>query len=318
MTIPVLRTVDAWWVALPDGTARRIDTTATSTRDLLNDRQALLVARDRPIGDDEDRSALIDLQPISPVTTPCRVVAQMTNYVSHVRDSGMDPDTVPLTFFRKTSASICGPNDEIIRPAHVRFLDYEVEIGLVIGCPIRVGDTVDAVGAARHVAALVVTNDVSARDVQLPKTQFFESKSYPTFTPVGPVLLVLEPGDFDRFGDLRLQLSVNGELRQDSTVADMIYHPLQALRALARFQPLDTGDLVLTGTPGGTALKAPPRVVEVIGSMLPAATKWKAFFKRQAGNRKYLQEGDVVEATIATPDGALELGRQTNTVRAHQ
>lgn len=317
MSIPVLRTTDAWWVASPDGTARRIDTTATTTRELLNDRPALLEARDRAIVVGEDRPALTDLRPISPVTTPCRVVAQMTNYVSHVRDSGMDPDTVPLTFFRKTSASICGPNDEIIRPAHVRFLDYEVEIGLVIGCPIRVGAAVDAVGVARHVAALVVTNDVSARDVQLPKTQFFESKSYPTFTPVGPVLLVLEPGDFDRFGDLRLQLSVNGDLRQDSTVADMIYRPLEALRALARFQPLDTGDLVLTGTPGGTALKAPPRVVEVIGSMLPPAAKWRAFFNRQAGNRMYLQEGDVVEATIATPDGALSLGRQTNTVRAH-
>ena len=70
---------------------------------------------------------------ISPVTAPCRVVAQMTNFSSHVKDAGMDPKSIPLTFFRKASGSIIGPSGDIIRPAHVRFLDYEVEIGLVIG-----------------------------------------------------------------------------------------------------------------------------------------------------------------------------------------
>jgi len=75
---------------------------------------------------------------------------------------------------------------------------------------------------SEYVAGLVVTNDVSARDLQLPKTQFYEAKSYPTFTPVGPRLVLLEPGDWARFGDLCLRLWVNGEVRQDSTVADML------------------------------------------------------------------------------------------------
>ena len=75
-------------------------------------------------------------------------------------------------------------------------------------------------------AGLVVTNDVSARDIQLPKTQFFESKSYPTFTPVGPALVLLDDDELKRFGDLRLRLWVNGELRQDAVVdGDMIYSP---------------------------------------------------------------------------------------------
>jgi 2-keto-4-pentenoate hydratase/2-oxohepta-3-ene-1,7-dioic acid hydratase in catechol pathway len=105
------------------------------------------------------------------------------------------------------------------------------------------------------VAGLVVTNDVSARDVQLPKTQFFESKSYPTFTPVGPSLVLLGDDELKRFGDLRLRLWVNGALRQDSVVDDdMIYSPLEALQALSRFQRLDAGDLLLTGTtPVGSA-----------------------------------------------------------------
>ena len=167
-----------------------------------------------------------------------------------------------------------------------------------------------------YIAGLVVTNDVSARDVQLPKTQFYEAKSYPTFTPAGPALVLLDADELKRFGDLRLQLRVNGEVRQDAKVnGDMIYPPLQALQALARFQRLDPGDLVLTGTPVGTALSAPPKPIEIIGSLLPPAMKWKAFFNRQAKNPKYLRDGDVVEAAVATDDGVIDLGSQRNVVR---
>lgn len=310
MTIPILRTADAWWAITPAGTVRQVETTAITTADLLADRAALVAARDN-----DGTTDVADLDLISPVTAPCRVVAQMTNYVSHVQDTGMNPDRVPLTLFRKASGSICGPYDDIVRPAHVKFLDYEVEIGLVVGDPLEVGETVTPSSWQRHIAALVVTNDVSARDVQLPKTQFYEAKSYPTFTPVGPVLLVLEDGDLDRFGDLRLQLKVNGESRQDSTVADMIYQPVQALQTLSKFQRLDTGDLILTGTPGGTALKAPPKPMAIIASLLPPTVRWKAFFKSQVKNTSYLQDGDVVEVAVATPDGDLQLGEQRNTVR---
>ena len=123
------------------------------------------------------------------------------------------------------------------------------------------------------------------------------------------MLLVLEPGDFDRFREPSASATVATAPGQHG--GRLIYRPLEALRALARFQP-STRRPVLTGTPGGTALTAPPRVVEVIGSMLPAATKWKAFFNRQAGNRMYFQDGDVVEATIATPTAcARSAGRPT-------
>jgi 2-keto-4-pentenoate hydratase/2-oxohepta-3-ene-1,7-dioic acid hydratase in catechol pathway len=239
----------------------------------------------------------------------------MTNYVSHVTDAGMDPKSIPLTFFRKASASISGPFDDIVKPQHVRFLDYEVEIGLVIGRDIPVGTTIAEADLADHIAGLVVTNDVSARDIQLPQTQFYEAKSYPTFTPVGPMLVLLEADELKRFGDLRLRLRVNGEERQNMLVEDdMMYKPLQALQSLARFQDLAAGDLVLTGTPVGTALSAPPKPVEIIGSLLPPAMKWKAFFKRQANNSKYLKQGDVVEASVATDDGAIELGTQRTVV----
>ena len=110
---------------------------------------------------------------LSPVTAPARVVAQAVNYRSHATDSGFDPDAVPPAFFRKASHSITGPAGDIIRPDGVGFLDYEVELGLVIGADMPVGTTVTEANLARYVAALVVANDVSARQVQLVKTQFY-------------------------------------------------------------------------------------------------------------------------------------------------
>lgn len=310
MSINIIRTNDRWYVQKSETTGTPVDTKAASTGDLLNDRAAIDVA----VAGAAETLPTGDLQ--SPVTAPCRVVAQMTNFISHIHDSGFNPQTVPLTFFRKTSHSISGPADDIVKPAHVRFLDYEVEVGLVIGREIAVGTEITADNIASYIGALVITNDVSARDLQLPKTQFFESKSYPTFTPTGPRLVVLEDGDWGRFEDLHLSLLVNGEVRQDAVVAaDMLYKPLQALQALARFQPLAPGDLVLTGTPGGTALKAPPKPIELIGALLPPATKWKAFFRAQAKNSKYLGDGDVVELVVRTDDGKLDLGRQRTTVR---
>ncbi|WP_410816826.1 fumarylacetoacetate hydrolase family protein [Micromonospora sp. 050-3] len=309
MNTSVLRTADAWWVLTTTG-ASKVHTSAITTAELLADRQAIIAA-----ATSSDTVPVDDLALLSPVTTPCRVVAQMTNFASHVTDTNGNPETVPLTFFRKTSGSISGPFADVIRPAHVKLLDYEVEIGLVIGSAMPVGTTVTEDTLADFVAGLVVTNDISARDVQLPKTQFYEAKSYPTFTPVGPALVLLDADELKRFTDLRLKLWVNGELRQNMTAADMIYQPVQALQALTRFQRLDPGDVLLTGTPAGTALSAPPKPVEIIASLLPPAVKWKLFFKGQARNLRYLKDGDVVEATVATDDGAIDLGRQRTVVR---
>ena len=309
MSISILRTSDAWWVATPDGAAQ-IATGARTTGELLANRAAIEGAVSRG-----GTVPITSLELLSPVTAPCRVVAQMTNFVSHVKDAGMNPESIPLTFFRKSSGSISGPHEDVVQPDHVRLLDYEVEIGLVIGRELPVGSEITEDGLADCIAGLVITNDVSARDVQLPKTQFYESKSYPTFTPTGPALVLLDGDELKRFAELRLKLWVNGEVRQDMLASDMIYGPVEALRALSRFQRLDAGDLLLTGTPVGTALSAPPKPVEVIASLLPTALKWKLFFKGQAKNPKYLRDGDLIEATISTDDGAIDLGRQRTMVR---
>lgn len=308
MSTNVLRTADGWWVVRDDH-AVRVETKAVTTAELLADRDAVRDAAARPASG----TPFAGLAALSPVTTPCRVVAQMVNYRSHARDSGFTGD-IPPTFFRKASGSVSGPHEKIVRPAHVRFLDYEVELGLVMGTPLPVGTLVEERDLPHYVAGLVLANDVSARDVQLTKTQFYESKSYPTFTPTGPYLTLLEPEDFAHLLNLRLRLSVNGVPRQDRTLADMIVRPAQALTLLARFQTLEPGDLLLTGTPGGTALKAPPAPVAKISALLPPALRWKAFFKSQAKNPRYLRNGDLITATIATPDGQIDLGEQRTAV----
>src|ERR1700752_83680 len=251
MTISILRTADAWWVQTPSGAART-RTNAATTAEVLADHAAIDAA-----GHSTDTVPVENLTLLSPVTTPCRVVAQATNYASHVRDVGRDPAKTPLTFFRKASGSVAGPFDDIVKPSHVQLLDYELEIGLLIGRESAVGTKITEANLAKFVHGLLVTNDVSARDVQLTKAQFYESKSYPTFTPIGPALVLLDADELKRFGDLRLQLRVNGEVRQNMVVeGDMLYSPVQALQTLAKFQKLEAGDLILTGTPVGTALTA--------------------------------------------------------------
>jgi 2-keto-4-pentenoate hydratase/2-oxohepta-3-ene-1,7-dioic acid hydratase in catechol pathway len=302
MTISILRTADDWWVQTPSGAAR-IHTDASTTAEVLADRGAIDEA-----AHSTHTVPVESLELVSPITTPCRVVAQATNYASHVRDVGRDPAKTPLTFFRKASGSISGPFDDIVKPAHVQLLDYEVEIGLLIGHDLPIGTEVTEANLAEFVSGLLVTNDVSARDVQLAKAQFYESKSYPTFTPVGPALALVDADELKRFGDLRVQLRVNGEVRQNMIVeGDILYSPVQALQTLAKFQKLEAGDLVLTGTPVGTALTA--RGIEN-----PSQMDLKTFLAGQTQNPNYLHHGDVVEATVATDDGAINLGTQRNKV----
>jgi 2-keto-4-pentenoate hydratase/2-oxohepta-3-ene-1,7-dioic acid hydratase in catechol pathway len=317
MSARLARTADGWWLVTSAGLIR-LGLTAPTTAALLADRAAMdaavETARLAAAADPQRAVPAGSLDLLSPVTAPARIVAQAVNYRSHAIDSGMSPDTVPPAFFRKASHSLTGPAGDIIRPHGVSFLDYEIELGLIIGADLTVGTTVTDATLDRYVAALVVANDVSARQIQLTKTQFYEAKSYPTFTPAGPWLTLVDAGGLDRLSSLRLTLSVNGEARQDGFAADMIVRPAQALTLLSRFQPLAPGDLLLTGTPGGTALKAPAKAIEKLAGLLPPAVKWRLFFRRQAANPRYLHDGDVITATIATPDGQLDLGTQCTTV----
>jgi 2-keto-4-pentenoate hydratase/2-oxohepta-3-ene-1,7-dioic acid hydratase in catechol pathway len=311
VSINVVRTAEGWWVQSA-GQAFPVNADLPTTAALVT--YGLAAVRASASASTDGAVPADALSVLSPVTTPCRVVAQAVNSRTHARQSGFGDDA-PVVFFRKSSASISGPTDDVVRPAHVRLLDYEVELGLVMRRELAIGSTVTDADLPRYVAGLVLVNDVSARDLQLEMSQFYESKSYPTFTPIGPRLVLLDQEDFAHLSRLRLRLWVNAELRQDGRTADMITGPAAALTLLARFQRLDPGDVLLTGTPGGTALRAPPGVVAKIGGLLSPRLRWRIFFSREERNPDYLKAGDVVTASIATDDGALDLGTQRFVVR---
>ena len=232
-------------------------------------------------------------------------------------ESGIDPADQPFNvIFRKASSCLAPPDTDVIRPASVALLDYEVEIGLVIGREISGPLEVTATNLHETVAALVVTNDISARDIQLPQGQYYKGKSYRTFGPTGPHLTLVDAADLARFEDLHLRLWVNDELRQDGYARGMIFKPAPTLTELSALQDLSPGDLIATGTPGGCAGQAPAWPLVFLSSLLPARMRWAAFLRTARQNPRFLQPGDRIRTTIGTDDGALDLGTQENRIVA--
>jgi 2-keto-4-pentenoate hydratase/2-oxohepta-3-ene-1,7-dioic acid hydratase in catechol pathway len=282
------------------------------TADVLGD--GVKLARQLLEADTAKGVALDAVRLLSPVTD-ARIICQGANYRSHMIESGMDPNRAFNMLFTKSSASLSGPHDDIIRPGHVRLLDYEVELGIVLGRAIDAPIAVTDEELPDYVGGFVIANDVSARDIQLPQGQWYKGKSYPTFCPVGPYLCVPEPSEFARWRELRLTLSVNGAVRQDGQAADMVFGPVATLTELSGLEHLRVGDLLLTGTPGGVALQPPPALMQRLAGLLPEKRRWELFVKGQARSGAYLKPGDQIVATIRTADGALDLGTQRTTVK---
>jgi 2-keto-4-pentenoate hydratase/2-oxohepta-3-ene-1,7-dioic acid hydratase in catechol pathway len=255
---------------------------------------------------------------LSPVTSDRQFICQGINYASHVRESGMDPAKIPFnTLFTKAPSSLASAHADIVRPAHVRLLDYEVELGLVMRRALTGQVTVTPDTLHEWLAGVTIVNDISARDVQLPQTQFYKGKSHRTFGPTGPFLLLLSPAEWRRWPELRMRLNVNGQPRQDTYNGDMIYKPHQTLTELSALHDLQPGDLIATGTPAGCAARAPGKLAMwVMRHLLSDAAKWRLFIKKGLANPAYLQPGDTITATIRTDDGTLDLGEQRNRVVA--
>lgn len=260
---------------------------------------------------------LPDVELLSPVTTPCRVMCQGANYRQHAIESGMDPDNHAFNlFFDKTDASVTGPHDRVVRPAHVTLLDYEIELALVLRRSVDAPTTVTVENLHEYVFGVTIANDFSARDVQLPQGQFLKGKSYRGFCPLGPALAVLEPEDFTLLDDLKLRLEVNGSLRQSDNTANMLYRPAETLTELTEFCNISPGDVLLTGTPHGSVAKSPPALIRRLATaLLPEQTLWAAFVK-QNQRKPFLRPGDVVTSSIRNAAGTLDLGTQRNVIVA--
>ncbi len=255
---------------------------------------------------------------LSPIEAPCNIVCQGKNYAEHILETGMNPkDKDYNLFFTKASSSLTSAWGEIKRPSFVKLLDYEAEMVLILRKPITGKIKITKENLHEYVGAITLANDVSARDIQIPQGQWFKGKSYRTFCPIGPYVLLTGKEELRRIPELQISLTVNGELRQNSILDKMIFPPEETLTELSEIMDLFPGDIVLTGTPSGVALKAPGGLVKRIASFLFSEKKlMNIFVQKQLASLKYLKDGDIINSNLKTPDGALDLGTMKLVVRS--
>jgi len=253
-----------------------LDTKAfTSTLALLEAGDGAL-AFVRKLDDERNAVPLAGVRLECPVTSR-KIVAVGLNYKDHAIEAGLKIPTAPLCFAKFTS-SLSGPFDPIQLPAEDSQVDFEGELGVIIGRKTwRVGEN-DAMG---HVAGYVVFNDVSARKWQFDDGQWTRGKSCDTFAPNGPFLVTAD--EIPEPGALRITTSLNGEIMQDSNTHQLIFTIPKLVSYFSHSFTLDPGDLIATGTPAGVGFSRKPPV--------------------------YLNDGDVVEVEIE------RVGRISNRVQ---
>lgn len=190
--------------------------------------------------------ALLQLAPV--LTNPGKIICVGLNYRRHAIESGMPIPTTPV-LFSKFINSLAAPDEAIPLPAAAEQYDYEVELAVVIGQRAR---NVQVEQALAHVFGYCTANDLSARDLQMRTSQWLLGKTLDKFLPIGPYLVTA-----DEVGDpqtLSLKCWVNGELRQDSNTADMVFSVAEIVSYISQHFTLEPGDIICTGTPEGVIL----------------------------------------------------------------
>jgi 2-keto-4-pentenoate hydratase/2-oxohepta-3-ene-1,7-dioic acid hydratase in catechol pathway len=199
---------------------------------------------------------LSDVELLAPVPRPGKIVAVGRNYADHAAETGIKALEAPR-IISKLPSSVAAPGSVVVRPEGIIKLDYEVELGVVIGRVTKLAKLDDALSA---VAGYTILDDVSARefqfDVSPPQTTF--AKSMDGFCPMGPWIVTRD--EIPDPQDLRLQTWINDELLQDGSTHDMIFSVAVLIEYISRFMTLEPGDVIATGTPAGVgAFHKPPR-----------------------------------------------------------
>lgn len=224
--------------------------------------EAALAARELPALEGAER-----MRVGAPIARPTAVLCIGQNYAAHAAESGDAPPEIPILFLKHPN-TVVGPQDDVAIPPNAKTVDWEVELGVVIGKRARYLQSDEEAMAC--IAGYVVSNDVSERDFQTKHSggQWSKGKCAETFNPLGPELVTADEVEVQ---SLRLWSRVNGESRQDSSTADMIFPVAEIVRHLSHYLVLEPGDLINTGTPQGVAL---------------------------SGRFPYLEAGDVMEIGI--------------------
>ena len=190
---------------------------------------------------------------LAPLLHPPRIFGIGLNYREHAAESKMAVQAVP-TVFMKLPSSICGPEADVVLPANATQTDYEAELAVVIGKP---GFRIKPEEWEQHVFGYTIVNDVSARDVQLATSQWTLGKSFPTFTPMGPVIVTREEiADPHALG---IRLTLSGEVMQNANTRDLIFRIPELIAYISSIVPLEAGDVISTGTPPGVGLGRTPQ-----------------------------------------------------------
>jgi len=193
----------------------------------------------------------------APIARPRNIWCIGLNYSDHAAEAGMPVPMEPI-LFTKPGSSLCGPEDPILKSPHMTKLDWEVELGVVIGKPaleLKPGEAMDVV------FGYTATNDVSERNWQIERGgTWAKGKGYPNFCPTGPILV---PKDALDPGDLEMSLDVNGARQQAGSTKTMIFDVAHIVEYLSHYVLLEPGDLICTGTPPGVGMgQTPPRYLE--------------------------------------------------------
>ena len=302
-----------FWFVMKEGKAYQLAHDGPTTKSLLaQGRERLNLICEQAL---KNQAVTEEISFISPISQDAKVLCQGANYRQHMIESGMNPDAKQFNmFFTKSSASISPPYGQIKKPSQVKLLDYEIELCLVLACHTEQSQRINQGNLADYVAGICIGNDVSARDIQIPQMQFHKGKSYRTFCPLGPYLVLLGQDEMHYLEQMNLSLSVNGEERQRDTSANLVHKPATTLTEFSQIVNFEPGDVVMTGTPSGCALSLPAPWLVKLTSLLPDAMKWRLFNKVQLKRRQYLKVGDQLELSIKSSDGYLDLGIQQHQV----
>jgi 2-keto-4-pentenoate hydratase/2-oxohepta-3-ene-1,7-dioic acid hydratase in catechol pathway len=204
---------------------------------------------------------------LAPLKRPPKIICLGLNYKDHAAEQGRTPSKVPVIFMKPHTA-IIGPDENIVKPSFITQLDYEAELAIIIG---RKAKNVSVEDAESCIFGYTILNDVSARDIQFRDTQWTRGKSFDTFAPTGPCIIMVD--QVTDPASLRVCTWVNKELRQNSNTSNMVLNVFEIVHHLSFGMTLEPCDIIATGTPAGVGFAMKP-------------------------DPKFLQEGDVVEIEI--------------------
>ena len=197
---------------------------------------------------------------------PSKVVCVGLNYRNHIQEMGRDLPDHP-TLFSKFADTLIGAGDEIVRPPETDELDWEVELAVVVGAHLRRADEAQAEAA---IAGFTVLNDITCRDWQFRTREWLQGKNWDSSTPVGPYLVTPDELPGGVRPELAVRLSVDGEVMQSDTTADLLFDPVTLVRYVSTMVRLNPGDIIATGTPGGVGHARNPKRYLVGGETVVA------------------------------------------------